>query len=65
VSVRGSTKRGLQKLVAQSLVFQRLCGSCVCNGAYNPLSSPACAAWDWKGRSQEAEVRSQERIRII
>ena len=32
------------KRVAQSLVFQRLCGLCMCNGAHNPLSCPACAA---------------------
>jgi len=31
----------------------------MCNGAYHPLSCPACAAWDWKGRSQESEGESR------
>jgi hypothetical protein len=32
----------------------------MCNGARDPLPCSACAAWDWKGRSQESEVRSQK-----
>gem|GEM_PF-2150853 len=24
----------------------------MCNGACNPLSCPACAAWDWNGSSR-------------
>jgi hypothetical protein len=40
---------------ARAPVLQRLCGSCMCSGAYHPLSCPACAAWDWKGRRQESE----------
>jgi hypothetical protein len=44
----------------QSLAFQRLCGSCACNRAYNPVARPACAAWDCKGRSQESECKASD-----
>ena len=30
----------------------------MCNGPYHPLSCPACAAWDWKGRSHGAKGKS-------
>ena len=56
---------GQSRTGAHSLVFQRLCGSCMCNGAYHPLLCPACAAWDCKGRSQEAEVRSEGEEQLV